>query len=163
MKDRLIHLLDEKYLLVVDELHQALISAGEQTGIRIIELLREIRDVAGCGVVMCGTRVLRDKLQDSANEKIYGQFQRRGLIKIMVQTLPTQEDVEIICGKFGLKRPTGEVEKMIIDMIKGNGIGRFINLLKYAAKSCKSRKVPVPLTWGEFDLTVKTVESWGNG
>lgn len=163
LKARIKNKLDTKYLLIVDELHQALISAGERTGIRIIELLREIRDVSGCGVVMCGTRVLKDRLQDSENEKIYGQFAKRGLLKIMVQTMPTQDDMTIICGKFGLKPPTGEVELMISSMIKANGIGRFINLLKYTAKFCRSQKEPIPLTWGEFDNMVKTIESWAEG
>lgn len=55
---------DPSVLLIVDESHHTLFGHGPTTGMTL-EFIRELHDRRKCGIVVCGTEVLRENLRSS--------------------------------------------------------------------------------------------------
>ena len=56
-------------LLIIDELHELVMSGGKGTAMKVVEWIREIWDNSNCGMVLCGTRSLEDDLINDARMK----------------------------------------------------------------------------------------------
>jgi DNA transposition AAA+ family ATPase len=159
LRDRIMKYLDASTLLIVDEVHQAMIGRTMKT--TTIELIREIHDETGCGVVLCGTDVLPDMMQDPRFSKLLGQTDNRGVLKRKVPAAPTKRDVRLLCEAYGLTNPDGDAAEIVSAIAKKNGIGK---LTKYFLMSRRlASKSNEPLGWKHFLATHATLTAWAEG
>jgi DNA transposition AAA+ family ATPase len=148
LRERVLHSIDDKTLIIVDELHQAFTSYQACSAIKVMEVIREIYDRTHCGMVLVGTNVLRDNLQTGRMASILEQLRRRGTIKVQLPNRPPKVDLDRIAKRFGLPPADGIAAEVVKDMIHTSGLGMYIKFLSSAGMLAnrEGRK----LTWDHF-------------
>jgi DNA transposition AAA+ family ATPase len=157
LRRRIMDALDDRTLLIVDEFHQALIGTTDLMARKVIEFVREVYDRTGCGIVICGTRVLSDELDHGRQALVWEQFRRRGLIELRLPDAPPRADIVKIAAAFGLPEPDGAVFEAIREMLQASGLGRYIGYLQYAHGLAASQKKP--LSWDHFAQAYRSVRA----
>jgi DNA transposition AAA+ family ATPase len=143
-------------LLIIDELHELVMSAGKGTAMKCIEWIREIWDNSGCGMILCGTRSLEDDLINDAKMKGW-------LVQIdqrcqRVMSLPTRipmEDIILAAAEYGITGSTASVEG-ILSSIRMN---RLTSCLALTASFCAGnnrQKQKHPKNWESFKAVYRT-------
>lgn len=148
LRRRIMDALDDRNLIIVDEVHQAMCTASELNARKVVEFLREIYDRTGCGIVLCGTKVFRDEFERGRQALIFDQFRRRGMLELVLPDSPTKADITKIAGAFELPAPDGETLDLIKSMLQTSGLGKYIKFLQYANGVSVNRKES--LTWTHF-------------
>lgn len=161
LRRRLVNALDDKSLLILDEFHQILIGAGDLLARKIVETVRELYDRSGCGIVMAGTRVLRDELEKGRQALVYEQFRRRGMIELVLPSTPPRSDIVKIAASFGLPEPGDAEMETIHDMLKSSGLGKYIKFLQLAHGLAVGRKQQ--LTWSHFTQAHRSIAALSRG
>jgi len=141
--------LDSSKLLLVDEIHRVFTTYQKTSVMRCLDTLRYIHDQTGCGLVLCGTNVFRDKVKAGEFMNYLKQLHRRGRsYELQLPADPPRKDLDLIAGKFGLDPAEGEADLIIRKIAKTDGIGvyrlRLIDAQDYA------RKKKQELNWGHF-------------
>jgi DNA transposition AAA+ family ATPase len=105
-------------LLILDEVHELLHTYRQQSFFACIEVIREIYDRVGCGMVLCVTKIKWDEFSKHKKNDLEQMF-RRGVHRVGLGTesgQPLKKDIEMILLSAGLKFP-GRDEKIEIDGI----------------------------------------------
>jgi DNA transposition AAA+ family ATPase len=155
LRRRIMDALDDRTLLIVDEFHQAILNTSELGARKIVEFVREIYDRTGCGVVICGTKVLRDELERGRQCMVWDQFRRRGIIDLQLPDTPPKADILKIAAAFGLQEPDPDTLEMIKEMLRSSGIGKFFKFLQYAYGLAGTEGKP--LAWEHFKTAYRSV------
>lgn len=161
MRRRIFSSIDDKMLLIFDELHQVLIGCGDAAAIRIIEFLREVYDRTGCGMVFSGTKVLRDEIEKGRLNLMLDQFRRRGIITLVLPDTPSKADVGRVAKAFGLDAPEGTPAEIIRDMLKRSGMGQYVKYLQSASNLANKQKKQ--LSWDHFVIAYDMVQQLSIG
>ncbi len=91
-------------LMILDELHQLSLTSSKYTYFQALEILREIYDETGCGMVLCGTELFETSVMQERNG-VLEQLYRRGVHKIKLPSQPTRGDVAAVLKANGLEFP----------------------------------------------------------
>lgn len=142
---RIFEAFDDRMLLIVDEAHQCLYSKGETRGARTIEFIRELFDARKCGVVICGTNVFRDEMDTGRFAGILKQAKRRRLVALQLPSIPTGTDLNLFAAAYALAPADGEALALQSEVIRDEGLGFWLTLLRMAAKVCATKKSR--MTW----------------
>lgn len=148
LRERIFAAVDNRTLVIVDEVHQALITRRDASAIAILEFLRELYDRTECGIVLCGTAVFRNELESGRHSLIFDQFRRRGMIKLVLPATPGKADINKIAKAFGLPPPEADILAAIRHMLKISGLGMYVRYLQAAHKLADANKTT--LTWDHF-------------
>jgi DNA transposition AAA+ family ATPase len=148
LRDRVLNAIDDKTLIIVDELHQAFTSYQAGSAIKVMEVIREIYDRTHCGLVLVGTNVLRDNLTTGKLASILEQLRRRGTIKVQLPKYPPKSDLDRIAKKFGLPPADGIAAEVVQDQIHTSGLGMYIKFLQSAGMM--ANREGKKLTWDHF-------------
>src|SRR5205807_712461 len=73
LRERILGFLDDQKLLIIDEAHLFFETYQRTSVLRCLETLRELHDLSGCGLVLCGTDVFRHELHKGQFAKMLGQ------------------------------------------------------------------------------------------
>jgi len=125
-----------------------MIGATDLGARKLIEFVREIYDRTGCGIVMCGTKVLREEMERGRQAMVYDQFRRRGMIDLVLPDAPPKSDITKIAKAFGLGEPDAAAWEIIRDMLATSGIGKYIRYLQCAHGMAVSQNKP--LAWDHY-------------
>ena len=159
MRDRAHRFFDPQTLLIVDEVHQTM--NGRSLKTVSIELIREIHDLCGCGVVLCGTDVLPDMMADPRFKKFLGQIDNRGVLRRRIPSKPSSADVRAICNAYGFPPADGDEKDLVKRIAAESGIGRLTKYLIFARQLANNRKAA--LSWEHFLQSHATFEKWAKG
>ncbi len=155
MRRRICGALNDRTLLIVDEMHQAMI-LGEMTARRIVEAIREIYDRTHCGLVLCGTNVFREECLHGRQAGVYAQTWRRGLVNLQLPDIATKADCIKIAAAFGLPEPPEEVwRETIVEMLRDSGLGKYIKYLQLAHGLATGRRQAIE--WKHFTQAVQSI------
>lgn len=156
-------------LLIFDELHQLMYTYRKQSFFACLEVLREIYDETGVGIVLCGTELLFKSIKDNRSD--LEQLLRRGVHRVVLPDQPSKGDVEAICQSLGLELPakgksyetrignttlSDEPYAILKQVGKEEGLKAITERLRYASKF--ARKGDTKLAWSHFvraHLTIK--------
>lgn len=100
--DRIKNALAPNMLLILDELHLLAHTYRAGSFHNCMEVIREIYDEVGCGMVLSFT--LLDEVR-AASQKQLQQLWRRGVHKVFLPVMPTKKDIELILNHHGLEFP----------------------------------------------------------
>lgn len=153
LEDAIIGGLNRHNLLIVDEFHLALTTLHDDSSRSLIEFIREIHDRTQCGVVMCATKVGLELFENSKNRMVFEQFQRRGVVKVVLPDVPKVKDINDFARSFELPLPTGPLLADIKHLIKSKGLGVFVKYLQKAYALAKD--AGKPLAWDGFVAVCK--------
>ena len=145
--------LDERSLLIVDELHQLAISTGRTTAIKVMEWLRELHDVSGCGLVVCGTKAVEGDLINGELKAWLDQFAQRCIRRLVLPERLPDADIAAFGAAFGLPAPSGD----ILDLLRTLRANRLVKTLQLADNL--ARRKGQALTWDVFAAAHNTVNN----
>ena len=150
LRDRIMRAIDNKNLIIIDELHQCFSSYNKTSTIKVLEFIREIHDRTKCGMVLCGTHVLKEEIERGKLSLMAEQLRRRGIIKIELPKNPPKADIDKIAKSFGLEAPGMESTEydIIKSMLQHSGLGMYVKFLQAASSMANKQKAP--LDWNHF-------------
>ncbi len=148
VRDRVFGAIDDKTLIIIDEVHQAFLSYQKSSQVKVLEVIREIYDRTHCGMVLCGTNVFKREIQEGKIALILDQLRQRGTIKLQLPKHPPKSDVDKIAKHFGLPAPEGAAYDVIKDMLYTSGLGMFIQFLH--AGATLASKQDKAMSWEHF-------------
>ena len=152
LEDAIFDTLKRSNLLIVDEFHKALTTTGEKMSATVLEFIRDIRDKTRCGLVLCATKVGMERFETGANKQTFEQLIGRSIIKAVLPDRPPVKDLNAIARSFDLHAPTGEVLKLVKELVSSYGLERYFIYLQKAYAMSKS--VGKPMSWDTFvDVT----------
>jgi DNA transposition AAA+ family ATPase len=140
LRQRIKDAIDDRMLLIVDELHLTVDDSASKRAVQTVEFIREIFNQKKCGLVCCGTNVFRDEMEAGDLQKILRQFKRRRLCTLQLPSVPTQEDLNTFAHAYGLKPATGDARKLQTDVIEHEALGMWLTLLRMASKVAAKSK-----------------------
>jgi DNA transposition AAA+ family ATPase len=135
-------------VLILDELHLLVYTYRKESFFGCLEVLREIYDETGCGMVLCGTNLLLEKTSTAAHGELEQLF-RRGVHKVPLPTMPTKADIACILEKWGLEFPDRSLScaipsgrrtiderpyEMLRQLAKRDGLKAITERLRYGRK-----------------------------
>jgi DNA transposition AAA+ family ATPase len=148
LRDRVLNSIDQRTLLIFDEMHQAFLSYQSGSTIKVFEVVREIYDRTGCGMVLCGTNTLRRELLEGKLAAVLEQLRRRGTIQVRLPASPPKADLDRIAKRFGLLPADGVAAEVVCDMIHQSGLGMYLKFLQAASQMAAREKRK--LSWDHF-------------
>ncbi len=124
---------------------------------RCIEILREIYDVTGCGLVLCGTDVLSAEITRGKMAPMLSQMTRRGVSEVYLPSVPLPEDADAIAEAYGLPPARGAAGDLQNQILTHHGLGKLIKFLQAATRLAANQGKP--MGWEHFlqahDILVK--------
>jgi DNA transposition AAA+ family ATPase len=157
MRIRVLHAIDGDNLVIVDELHQAFNTYQKHARVACLELIREIHDRTGCGMVLCGTNVARDEIENGQHKLLLEQLDRRGIFTLQLPKYATWADREAIAKSFGLDKPADKARELVDAIVRTSGLKAYTSFLRAAARLAANRKTE--LTWEHFMAAYRTIRS----
>jgi DNA transposition AAA+ family ATPase len=149
LRDRILKAISSDTLVIIDEAHECFLCYQKGSAIKVFEFLREIYDRTGCGMVICGTNVLRDEIMVGKMQLMLRQLDRRGIIKVQLPDVTPMRDCEKIAREWlKLPAPEGEAREIIKDMVLKTGLNAYVHFLKAAGRLAAGEKTSV--NWGHF-------------
>ena len=152
-----------KRLLIVDELHQAFLTCSPDVAVRCCELLREIADEAGCGMVLIGTEALEESILHGQYKDALAQLVDRGTVQIPLPAKPTRKDIEAFVGHYGHRLPGKEdttgAKAIIDDIITHSGLRKLTMHLRDGAAYANKREETY--AWPHFVAAFDAIQSLG--
>lgn len=137
-------------LLIIDELHELVMSGGKGTAMKVVEWIREIWDNSNCGMVLCGTRSLEDDLINDARMKGWlVQIDQRCQRVMNLPTRIPREDIELAARAYGIGGSTACVENILSDIRMNHLTSCLALTVSWCAGNNKSHEKH-PLNWESF-------------
>lgn len=162
VRERIVQLLAMgQRLLIVDELHQAFLTTRTDTAVKCCEFLREVADVAECGLVLIGTELLEDHFMRGPHKEALRQLVDRGTIQVTLPARATKQDYQKFLKAYGLSfpDPTAEPEAFALlnDIIKSSGLRKLTLHLRDGA--AYAGKLQQPYAWHHFVDAHQAIQS----
>jgi DNA transposition AAA+ family ATPase len=146
--DNIIGATDSTNILIFDEVHQVFTTYQRFNRISVLEMIREIGDTAHCGVVFCGTNVLRDELMAGEARKLLEQFRRRSAFEVQLPDRAPVKDLDAIARAFNLPPAKAEARELIKHINLTSGLQQYTAYLRKAVNIAASQSDPVD--WSHF-------------
>jgi len=154
--ERIKRALGPNTLLILDECHLLAHTYRRGSFHVCMEVIREIHDETGCGMVLCWT-ILNDV--KAASQKELQQLWRRGVHKVPLPMMPTKADLTAILEHNGLQFPARELEvtvgrisdrpyEVLRQVAKNEALKAITERLRYARKL--ANKADQKLSWYHF-------------
>ena len=147
-------------LLIIDELHQAFLTTRTDTAVKCCEFLREISDVAGCGLVLVGTELLKKEIFTGPHKEALKQLVDRGTVQVPLPAKATKKDYLSFLQFYGLSFPTdadGEAQSILEDIIKSTGLRKLTLHLRDG--SAYAGKRGEEYAWNHFVSAFEAIQS----
>lgn len=159
-RERIIKLLGMgQRLLIIDELHQAFLTTRSDTSVRCCEFLREIGDVAECGLVLIGTELLEENLFRGPHKDALRQLIDRGTVQVPLPPKPTQQDIRKFLKAYGLDFPetSTPAAEILNDILRSAGLRKLTLHLRDGLSYANKRQEPY--TWDHFTAAFEAIVS----
>jgi DNA transposition AAA+ family ATPase len=143
MRERITRAIDGNTLVIVDELHQAFNTYQKHARVGVLEVIREIHDRTGCGMVLCGTNVARDEISSGQHKLLLEQLRRRGIFKLQLPQVAPWADRVAIAAAYGLPAPEDAEREVIDEIVHSSGLRAYTSFLRAGNKIAAKRKQPV--------------------
>ena len=167
--DRIKRALSVDTLMIIDECHLLANTYRTNSFFACVEVLREIYDESGCGMVLIWTRI--DTLKGHSQRELQ-QVWRRGVHKLVLPPSPTRHDVSAILGATGLDFPergykvtvgkiTDEPAEILKQVSQRDGLKAITERIRYARKL--ANKAGERLNWKHFTTAHLAIASQEQG
>lgn len=133
--------LDDRTLLIIDEAHQVFLNRDGVCGLKLIEFLRELHDESKCGLVICGTKVFANEMQQGRHAKFLQQLDLRQICKLSLPDRPPKADLDTFARAYGLPPArSGEEALLQKEIVSAYGLGRWLVLLQLGTRIASKAK-----------------------
>ena len=132
MRRKIKEAFDDRMTLIVDEVHQVFTSKTGTSRLRSIEFIRELYDRCKCGVVLAGTNIFRDEIQQGRHKVMLEQLDLRGLPPLQLPDRPSEEDLNTFADAYHLGPATGKAAALQQKVIREHRLSRWLVILQAA-------------------------------
>lgn len=143
-------------LVIIDELHELIMSGGKSTAMKCLEWIREIWDNSRCGMALCGTSSMEDDLINDPRMKGWlGQLDQRC---IRIAKLPNElpaSDIDLAAQAYGI----GGDKRPVENILRSIRMNRLTTILAMTVAWCNGQNrsgTRHPKTWESFGKVYKT-------
>lgn len=146
--DYIMSRMSSRHLLVIDEIHHVT-KLDTRMGLQSVEMLREIKDLSGCGMVLLATEVWEEFMYH--NDKwvgVLGQLVARGRTVRLKDNIPV-DDLRKMWEHFGLPEPDHDHQTFVRAFANDEGLTCYTDALRDARNYSINKNVP--LDWDAFD------------
>jgi DNA transposition AAA+ family ATPase len=161
LRERVFGATDENTLWIFDEIHQTFVSYHQHARLACLELIRELQDRTGCGIVLAGTAIARDEIEAGAHSKMLEQLNRRGIFKLQLPHFATVADTDAIARHYGLPPAEGKAAELVEQLVRHSGLKAYTTYLRAAGKIASNKKAKV--TWDLFIQAHDTIARMSEG
>ena len=158
MRDRIHRAIDGNTLVIIDELHQAFNTYTVTARVSVLEVIREIQERTGCGMVLCGTNVAREEIERGQHKLLLEQLRRRGIFRLQLPQVAPWSDRVAIAASYGLSAPEGSARDTIDEIVQASGLRAYVSYLQAATKMAAKRKQP--LSWRHVQDAYDAVKAY---
>ena len=158
MRARIYDAIDHNTLVIVDEIHQAFNTYQKHARVSVLEMIREIHDRTGCGLVLCGTNVGRDEIEKGQHKLLLEQLRRRGIFKLQLPQHAPWTDRVAIAASYGLDAPEGAARETVDEIVCSSGLRAYTSYLRAATKLAKKRGQKI--AWKHVQDAYETVKNY---
>lgn len=167
----IVNCFDSRMLLIVDEAHEG--------SVRALNFVREIHDRRKCGVVLSGTKVLREQLHAGPYARNFRQILLRCMPALQLPDRPSKAELAAFAAAYDLgpagsdeigarvtytddsgrertKTITAAPAELQERVIARDGLGRWCMILQEARDMAQEKRRPV--TWGSVIAAWHTFE-----
>jgi DNA transposition AAA+ family ATPase len=148
LREYVLNAIDETHLLLVDELHEVFLSYQRGSAIKCLEVIREIHDRRGCGMVLFGTQKLKEELMMGQHLDLLAQFKERGILEVQLPSALPKKDLKAIAAHFHLDDPSGLAAEIVQEVTKDHGFKRYVLFLESGQNLARGKKER--FTWDHF-------------
>jgi DNA transposition AAA+ family ATPase len=145
VKARVLGAIDQHTFLLVDEIHLFTYAYRRKPKYDCLEILREVHDKTGCGMVLIGTNVFRHAVESGEGREKLEQLAWRGVYPVQLPDDPTPEDLAAIYASYGLSEPKGDTKKLMGDIARERHLTYVTEILRLGARISSQHKTP--MTW----------------
>jgi DNA transposition AAA+ family ATPase len=139
LRERVLKVIDQNTLVIVDEVHATFSCYQKRAQVTCLELLRELHDRTRCGMVLCGTNVLREEVQRGKHKEMLEQLQRRGVVQLQLPARPPKKDLDAIARAYSLPAPEDEAEALVKTIITESGLGKLLKFVQAGTRLATRR------------------------
>lgn len=118
-------------LVLVDEFHSITYAVQHRASVRLVNVLKAIKDKTGCAMVIISTDVGRNELENGIEKKLLEQLNRRGVLRMNLSSSLPVYDVRAVCLARGLSFSEAPNPSRSVD---GSNLDTWSNLLKNASQ-----------------------------
>lgn len=147
LRESVLNAIDSHNLLIVDELHEVFLSYQRGSAVKCLEVIREIHDRTGCGMVLSGTLKLQAELMLGEHKDLLKQFVERSVVEVVLKGEFPWHDIVAIAHGYGLKEPKGQEAEIVRHITKGHGIKRYCHFLTNGQTLAAKKKQPFSWRW----------------
>jgi DNA transposition AAA+ family ATPase len=147
-RNRIFRAIARDQLLIVDEIHELFLCYHKGCKVTTMEFFREIYDRCGCGMLLCGTNVGRDNIEEGPLRGVLEQMRRRCIFTLQLPHYATTADLNAIAAHYGLPRLDQVARDTATDVIRTHGLRAYCIYLDSARQIATNRAEP--LTWNHF-------------
>ncbi len=159
MMDRAVGFLNRDKLLLVDQMHRTI--SGRKMQIGTLDMLVHLYDETGCGMVLSGTPVFLDTVQDDRLRKWFEQVDNRGVLRLKLPRELPYQDARALGLAYGLPAPDRDGMAIIRGLVKAYRLGKLVKLFKLARKFATEENEP--FGWVHVTETIETLSDWAAG
>jgi hypothetical protein len=117
-------------LLIVDETSECFVGKSPKSArVSTINYIREIHDMAECGVLMIGTEDTGTAFETGPYRNIFKQLTNRGLVTVRHSGELTDEDFDLLAAAVNLPAATGDALKRQETVVAQESVGTWLKLL----------------------------------
>lgn len=153
--DRTTRAITPEMCMILDEMHLLSYTYRKASFFACMEVIRQILDESGCGLVLCGT-MLFDRKTSEARTAEMEQLLRRGVHRVVLPSMPSKADLTAIFKHHGLPFPARSdkvtvhgIEDRPYDIVrqlaKNEGLKAITERVRYARKI--AAKSEADLSW----------------
>ena len=146
LQGNILRSITSRNLLIIDEAARVFQTRvyGKQM-LRTLDYIRALHDNTGCAIVLCGTNIFREQMQDRAMEKFLRQFNRRCLLRRQLPDVPSRADLNAFARHYGLDPAGGDALALQKQVVTEHGLGVWLTTLTAAARNATRQKKD--MTW----------------
>lgn len=148
--------------LFIDEFHLPFTTSYDKVALSIAEFIRDLHDILDCGVALCGTKVIPEKLKSNFWAKALEQIIDRGNTVVDLKKRTTASGLSQFFEYYGLpKKPSQEALKLINAILREHSLRKLVFALRDGSNA--AAKMNHQYTWDHFvDAYVLNAELAGS-
>jgi hypothetical protein len=160
MRDMLLARFNHLWLLLIDEFHQTV--KGRTIKTVTVDRIREFNDDCGTPIVLCGTDIVPDMMEDERYKDFLGQISNRGVFRLQIPPAPEERDILLLVKAYGFDTaPTGEAAAIVKAIANEKGLGKLTKYFKASRSLATGARTR--LTWKHFLTMSDSADSWALG
>lgn len=148
-----------QHLLVVDQVHRTILGRRMQMG--TIDLLVEIHDRTGMGVLLMATPTFVEAVQDERNSMFFEQLENRGVLRLQLPAELPYEDAVLLGRAYGLPAPDAAASAFLRGLLGKYRLGRLTKYLRLARGAAAVNEQE--FSWAHVQMMHETLADWVMG